>query len=499
MIKKLNIKISILIISIIILSSYFFLSLIIGNDKFNNLKLILNDEKKQLIKKYIFPYKWISQQEETISQLNKIISQPQQEETISQLKDKISHQEKIISQHLQLGDNLDVLSLEFDKKTKGSDIKTNEVTIKLLNNITLKKYLLTSGFYAGINNRYPGSGYIDFHGDNIFILSSRGILAFNKNLQDGENFKQIENNIDKFIGLKQLKHYEIKTPNLLWFSLKDLLIFNDKIFISYTEEIKKSCWNTGVIYADINYEKIEFKKLFSPKECVEFDAENRTKFDTEFVGTQSGGRIISFDDNHILLSIGDYRRRYLAQDKQSINGKIIKINIDNSNYEIISMGHRNPQGLYFDKEKNFILETEHGPKGGDEINLIEVSKISKDKIQNYGWPISSAGKHYVENKKLYEKYPLYNSHSEHGFIEPLKSFVPSIAISEIVKIGQNKYVFGSMKDKSIYFFELNKQKQIINLGKVEVNERVRDLRFNNNQLYLFMESTASIGVINTQL
>ena len=53
-----------------------------------------------------------------------------------------------------------------------------------------------------------------------------------------------------------------------------------------------------------------------------------------------------------------------------------------------------------------------------------------------------------------------------------------------------------MKDKSLYFFELNKAKEIINLERVEVGERVRDLRFNNNQLYLFMENTASIGVIN---
>ena len=164
------------------------------------------------------------------------------------------------------------------------------------------------------------------------------------------------------------------------------------------------------------------------------------------------------------------------------------------------MGHRNPQGLYFDKENNFIIETEHGPMGGDEINLIEVNQISEDKIQNYGWAISSAGEHYggkkKKNKKKYEKYPLYNSHIEHGFIEPLYSFVPSIGISEIVKIGKNKYVVSSLKYKSLYFFELNEQKQIINLKRVEVLERVRDLRFNDNQLYLFMEDTASIGVIN---
>ena len=58
------------------------------------------------------------------------------------------------------------------------------------------------------------------------------------------------------------------------------------------------------------------------------------------------------------------------------------------------MGHRNPQGLYFDKEKNILLETEHGPMGGDEINLINLNGIKKGKIPNFGWPISSAGEHY---------------------------------------------------------------------------------------------------------
>ena len=74
--------------------------------------------------------------------------------------------------------------------------------------------------------------------------------------------------------------------------------------------------------------------------------------------------------------------------------------------------------------------------------------------------------------------------------------MPSIGISEIVKVGQNRYVISSLRDKSLYFFDLNEKKQIINLIRLEVFERIRDLRFNNNQLFLFMEDTASIGVIN---
>lgn len=487
MLKNLKIKILILLISIIIIGGYLSINTIIGSGKYQKLKLLLNEEQKKLIKKYVFPYKLISQQQQAISQ---------QQQTISQQQQKISQQQQRLDSadsKLELLNFLkkrDKSALELIIKKSNIEITTVENTLKLSNTKILNKYQLTSGFYSGISNVFPGSGYIDFHKGHIIVLSSRGVLAFKNKLEDSEaNFKQIKNNINEFIGINQFKKNR-------WFSLKDILIFNNKVFISYTEEIKPDCWNTSLIYGDMNYENINFEKLFSPTECIH----SSSNIDKEFNGHQSGGKIISFDKKHILLSIGDYRSRHLAQDTKSLNGKMIKINIDNSNYEIISMGHRNPQGLYFDKDNNFIIISDHGPMGGDEINLIEVSKINEDKIQNYGWAISSAGEHYggkIEaNKKKYEKYPLYKSHVEHGFIEPLKSFVPSIGISEIVRVGPNRYIVSSLKDKSLYLFELNEQQEIINLNRVEVFERVRDLRFNDNQLYLFMEDTASIGVIN---
>ena len=366
----------------------------------------LEDEQKNLIKKYLIPYTVISQQEETVYKLEKTIS-----ENIEQNQDSYNY----------------LLSIELSKIEAGTDIGLKKTEESLINNLTLEKINLLSGFHHGINNKYPGSGFIDFYENNIIVLSSKGVLAFNKEIiNEGESFKQIRNNINEFIGRDQFKKNN-------WFSLKDLLIFNKKIFVSFTEEIKNDCWNTSIVSADMNYENIKFTKLFSSQKCVH----SITNIDGEFNAHQSGGRIISFDNNHILFSTGDYRSRHLDQDEQSINGKVLKINTFNGNYEIISMGHRNPQGLYFDKENNLVLETEHGPAGGDEINIIEVSKINQDVIQNYGWAVSSAGEHYggksEANKKIYEKYPLYKSHSEFGFIEPIKSFVPSIGISEIVK------------------------------------------------------------------
>ena len=64
------------------------------------------------------------------------------------------------------------------------------------------------------------------------------------------------------------------------------------------------------------------------------------------------------------------------------------------------MGHRNPQGLYFNQLDNFLLEAEHGPEGGDEINII---KLDHDSIQNFGWAISSYGEHYGGKKASYNK------------------------------------------------------------------------------------------------
>ena len=247
--------------------------------------------------------------------------------------------------------------------------------------------------------------------------------------------------------------------------------------------------------ADMNYKSIDFNTLFSADECVhQFKNKDRA-----FHPHPAGGRIVGIDSDHVVLTTGPYRSRFLAQDEKSVNGKLIKINVKNSNYEIISMGHRNPQGLYYDKEKNFLIETEHGPQGGDEINLIQINRADKNKIPNYGWAIVSAGEHYggkiPKNKEKYEKYPLYKSHTEYGFIEPLKSFVPSIGISEVSKIDENQYVVSSLKDQSLYFFELNDNK-IESLERVKVFERVRDLKFHNNKIYLFLEETPSLGIIN---
>ena len=446
---------------------------IIGNDYFNNLKknIPLEQKTKEEIRKIFFPYKFIKKQENKIQEQDQLIE-----------KSLLGEFREIPIKYLFNAE----IAINKKHNIKNIDLKKLP-DIRLSNLKILNKFKIQNGFFTGINNTFPGSGFIDFYKDNLIILSSRGVLTFTNSLNN-LSLHLIKNNINDFIGLNQFIKYH-------WFSTKDLLIDKNKIYVSYTEEITNDCWNISLLYGDMNFEHIKFKKLFSSNNCMD----SKNPKDMEFNAHQSGGRIVKFDNDHILFSTGDFKSRYHAQDKSSINGKIIKINIHNKNYEIISMGHRSPQGLYYDINNNFILETEHGPEGGDEINLIEINKTN---IPNYGWAIASYGEHYggkndESNKERYRKYPLYKSHIKYGFIEPIKYFVPSIGISEITKIKKNKYIFGSMREQSLYFFELNDAKELINLERVKVGERIRDLNFNKNDnaLYLFLEDSASIGTI----
>ena len=89
--------------------------------------------------------------------------------------------------------------------------------------------------------------------------------------------------------------------------------------------------------------------------------------------------MIKISENELVLTSGDWlNKERIAQSENSIYGKVIKINInDPKEYKIVSIGHRNPQGLYFDKDSKIILSTEHGPTGGDEVNLIDLKNNNK--------------------------------------------------------------------------------------------------------------------------
>lgn len=411
----------------------------------------------------------------------------------SDLKKELKEKKALINDQLiYINKNNASHEINIKKKIKKLEFpKYKSLEINLYNNKKkLNFYKSNNQLVRGINNFFPGSGYLDLYENKLFLISATGLIGYSNNLYgDSIIFNQINNNINDFLSLD-----EINKGN--WFSVKDLLVVNNNIYVSFTNEQKNNCWNTSVIVAKLNFEYLKFSNFFEPKYCVK----SKNNYDKEFNAHQSGGKLFKYDDDNIILTMGDYRLRKLAQDINSTFGKILKLNSKSKRYEILSLGHRNPQGLYYDLDKDYVISTEHGPHGGDEINLNLNTKI----VKNFGWAISSYGEHYggkesYENKSKYKKYPLHKSHKDYNFIEPIKYFVPSIGISQLIQIKQNKFLLSSLKDESIYTFTLNEKNELTEFKRIEIGERIRDMVYDSEkkEVVLFLENTASIGILKT--
>jgi len=411
----------------------------------------------------------------------------------SDLKKELKEKKALINDQLiYINKNNASHEINIKKKIKKLEFpKYKSLEINLYNNKKkLNFYKSNNQLVRGINNFFPGSGYLDLYENKLFLISATGLIGYSNNLYgDSIIFNQINNNINDFLSLD-----EINKGN--WFSVKDLLVVNNNIYVSFTNEQKNNCWNTSVIVAKLNFEYLKFSNFFEPKYCVK----SKNNYDKEFNAHQSGGKLFKYDDDNIILTMGDYRLRKLAQDINSTFGKILKLNSKSKRYEILSLGHRNPQGLYYNLDKDYVISTEHGPHGGDEINLNLNTKI----VKNFGWAISSYGEHYggkesYENKSKYKKYPLHKSHKDYNFIEPIKYFVPSIGISQLIQIKQNKFLLSSLKDESIYTFTLNKKNELTEFKRIEIGERIRDMVYDSEkkEVILFLENTASIGILKT--
>lgn len=196
-----------------------------------------------------------------------------------------------------------------------------------------------------------------------------------------------------------------------------------------------------------------------------------------------GSRIAFDGKGHVFFSIGDRGVRANAQDLTNHAGSILRLNMDGSVPkdnpfvnradaldEIWSYGHRNPQGLYYDVKTEQLWEIEHGPRGGDEINLIE-------RGQNYGWPIVSQGQEYFSDFAVGVKHKA-------GMQEPVKVYIPSIAPSDLLvyygeefKEWQKDLLTGALKLQHLNHIVLNEGQKPVNENRYlqNLNQRIRSV------------------------
>lgn len=480
-------KTKIIFFFLILLILYFvFNNLIIGKNirVLGELKNLIPKDQKVLIKKYLFPYQYIGEIE--------ILMEMKQEE--------INSRNVILrEQRKQISEKDEFLSKLFEKNGFTNFYESKNSFIELYNE--KYKFREFSEDYLKIKKHggaKSGSIYAEKVSDKIILLSADGKFQyFNISAMNQESFdgKRISSNLTDLITYEEF----YKNSN---YGVKDLFYLDNFIYFSFNRQVKKNCFNTSILRAPINYEKLIFEEFFFPNDC-------QLKTNEWFTPHSAGGRMDEYKGK-IIFSNGEYLNRVLAQDDNSIFGKILMLDpLEPGKFNIISKGHRNVQGLLVDEIEEVILSTEHGPMGGDEVNL---NKRLGEKVLNFGWPISSYGEHYgfkerVDSHKAYKIAPLYKSHSKYGFIEPVKYFVPSIGISEIVNFkkttNKNFFLFGALGkdpsegDMSLHLISMDKNfDKLIDHEIVNIGSRIRDIiNLDDGNFLLSLETSSTLGLL----
>lgn len=211
------------------------------------------------------------------------------------------------------------------------------------------------------------------------------------------------------------------------------------------------------------------------------------------------GRIAFLPDNSLLITSGDgFDYREHAQRLDSLMGKVLRINDDGSvpsnnpflsdkpnalrNY-VFSYGHRNHQGIVYDSSRQVIFSNEHGPDGGDELNIIQAGV-------NYGWPVITYGKDYIGGRiSPFTEYP--------NMQQPFIDWTPSIAPSGMAVHGGEQFkslngdlLVSVLKFKEVRWVQMDGLKVTgqVSLFK-ELDQRIRDVRVHpDGSIYILTDS-----------
>ncbi len=226
-------------------------------------------------------------------------------------------------------------------------------------------------------------------------------------------------------------------------------------------------------------------------------------------GQHFGSRLTWLPDETLLISIGDGGNpplqldgdliRKQAQNRASHLGKVIRIADDGSippdnpfvstegaAPEVWSYGHRNIQGMTYDPLRERVWATEHGSRGGDELNLIEGA-------QNYGWPVVSFSKEYSSNQAVAPQT------TDPDMVDPKQVWTPAIAPSGLAiytgdRFGQwrGNLFAGGLVSRNIRRLELDEAGNVKAESQIPIGQRVRDVRQGPDG-YLYVLTDANPG------
>jgi hypothetical protein len=266
----------------------------------------------------------------------------------------------------------------------------------------------------------------------------------------------------KLLGEMMSKRERIQDSR---FAITDIAILSESseianLLISYPRLTTSRCVELVVFRATYDRVKnslVKNERWFKSKPCVPISAVQH-----------AAGRIEVINDRSAYLTVGDLGFDDLPNRIKSGDlGSIFRIS--KTKVARISQGHRNQQGIVLFNRKD-LLVSEHGPRGGDEMNLVE-------RGVDYGWPFVTYGAPYSQGD-----YVIPGKTGTHeGYREPLKQWNPSIAPTELVQIPNGKFgkysgglAMGTLRQTSLVFMRYE-NKRILDTEIVDVGARIRDL------------------------
>ena len=286
------------------------------------------------------------------------------------------------------------------------------------------------------------------------------------------------------VDLKNKKNKKIKHNfNILedgQGGLLEVLYFNNQVFVSYSENLKKGKSSTSVASAKFNENELNFKNIFRAKPPINS-------------GYHFGSRLV-VKDNFLFITAGERGQGMIAQDPTKHPGSVIRIHLDgkipkdnpkfknkkNWLSEIYQIGVRNPQGIALSPFDNKIYLTNHGAKGGDWFGEVKYG-------ENYGWKILGWGGTNYTGTRIGPKWMP-------GYTRAIKYWVPSIAASSMViykgkefKEWNGDALITSLRDQSLRKIQFKNNdflnEKIIFKGDIG---RIRDIEIQERTGIIFL-------------
>ncbi len=361
-------------------------------------------------------------------------------------------------------------------------------------NITVDIYKMCCEELSFYNQFMKNVGYINLYNENLIFVNGFGDTFYidKSKLIENKSTKlvRIENNLNSLIKNKNVTEINNESRFSGQDSIKGAVIHENKLYVSFVENELDTCVNIQIAVGDFDLDKIVFKNFFSTSECVE----------REVATIQHAGGKMLFDNKDLFFTVGSFGTHKEPQDSDSIFGKTIKINTETKSWKVISLGHKNSQGLSFTDNNNYIIQTEHGPRFGDEINLIDLNEV-----KNYGYPVASYGIHYgdLTGNNFVENKPFYKPHKEYGFEEPIyywSSEMNSNGISSIIEKQGEENVFyaTSLNGNNLYELKVNfSELKVSSILSFNLRNRIRDIIYDIelDLYFLLLEENPSIAIL----